>query len=70
MKTGGLRGAAYHWLETNVKGKNESVVSIHANFIKGNDGKMKALMKHQLWLPTQDAERRYTMMCRPFHPPF
>ena len=38
---GGLRGAAYNWLETNLKKKNETLVSIHANFLKGNEAKMK-----------------------------
>lgn len=35
FSAGGLRGAAYNWLEAAVKKKNESVVSIHANFVKG-----------------------------------
>ena len=35
FSAGGLRGAAYNWLEAAVKKRNESVVSIHANFVKG-----------------------------------
>lgn len=35
LPLGGLRGAAYNWLEAAVKKRNETVVSIHANFVKG-----------------------------------
>lgn len=35
FSAGGLRGAAYNWLEAAVKKRNETVVSIHANFVKG-----------------------------------
>jgi hypothetical protein len=43
FSAGGLRGVAYDWLRDNLKRKNETVVVIHANYLKGNAKKREKL---------------------------
>ena len=50
FSVGALRGVAYNWLKDNLAKKREAVVTIHANYIKGNALKMKALQKHGYWI--------------------
>ncbi len=50
FSAGALRGVAYKMLENGLKSRNESSVSLHANFIKGNKKKITTMQHHGLWL--------------------
>ena len=50
FSAGALRGVAYKMLENGLKSRNESSVSLHANFIKGNNKKITTMQHHGLWL--------------------
>jgi len=40
-------------------------VAVHANFISGNDIKMKHLNGNGLWLATQAADANWNGVCKP-----
>lgn len=66
FSVGALRGVAYVMLIDNLKKQDNFPISIHANFMKGNDLKMKSLMKHGYWLttPNKDTKLSYGGFCR------
>jgi hypothetical protein len=66
---GALRGVAYDWLRDNLRDKKEKVVTVHANYLKGNELKRNALQKHGYWIVRQNGDGSYTDgNCAPFTP--
>jgi hypothetical protein len=62
---GALRGVAYDWVRDNLQQRGNQLVTIHANYLKGNDLKAIALKKHGYWI-TQYPER----YCHAYHPKY
>eukprot|EP00605_Chrysophyceae_sp_TOSAG23-4_P001991 GSChrysophyteH1.ASY1.ANO1.2205.1 assembled CDS len=50
FSSGALRGVAYTMLQKGLEARNETSVSIHANFIKGKSAKVSTMSKFGLWL--------------------
>lgn len=72
FSAGALRGVAFTWLQENLKLKSERACTIHANYLKGAELKMRALEKHGFWLATQEnpGDRLYSGKCKFFKPLF
>ena len=50
FSSGSLRGVAFLMLENNLRVRNESSITVHANYLNGNAKKMEALKAHGFWL--------------------
>ena len=50
FSAGNLRGHGYMWLEDNLRVRNETAVTIHSNYMKGNTWKMKVMDAYGIWL--------------------
>lgn len=71
FSAGALRGVAFTWLSENLKRKKERAVSVHANYLKGNEVKMRHLQQHKFWITTPDGTgRQFGGKCAPFQQAF
>jgi hypothetical protein len=50
FSSGALRGVAYKMLQNGLAARNESLVTLHANFLKGSNLKLSVQKQYGLWL--------------------
>lgn len=55
-------------LETNLKRINESICTLHANYLSGNTKKMNRMKEYGFWLATTDENGHYTDQCKEYIP--
>lgn len=65
FSAGALRGVAYDWLRDNLNTRHLPLVSVHANYLKGNELKYHALKKHGYWITHYPSH-----ICQAFTPLF
>jgi hypothetical protein len=55
-------------LLANLKKLNESICTLHANYLSGNHKKMNRMKEHGFWLATQDEHGNYQERCLEYVP--
>ena len=68
FSAGALRGVAYTMLRDGLRKRNGTLHTIHANYIKGNENKKRALELHGYWLATRTEEGHWDGPCKSFTP--
>lgn len=68
FSAGGLRGVAYDWLRENLAKRKESVVVVHANYLKGNQLKKERLQQHGYWITKEGEGGFRDGSCNTFKP--
>lgn len=68
FSVGALRGVAYTMLRNGLAKTGSKMVTLHANYLKGNLPKQTALTSHGYWLATEAKNGDWSGACRPFQP--
>lgn len=55
-------------LQANLVKLNESIVTLHANYLSGNQKKMNRMKEYGFWLATTDERGVYTNQCLDYAP--
>jgi len=55
-------------LQENLKRLNETIVTLHANYLSGNAKKMNRMKEYGFWLATTDENGAYTNKCADYVP--
>jgi len=55
-------------LQTNLAKLNETIVTLHANYLSGNQKKMNRMKEYGFWLATTDEHGAYTNRCTDYVP--
>lgn len=69
FSVGALRGVAYTMLRNGLVKSGSKMITLHANYMKGNLPKQTALAAHGLWLATKSKNGDWSGGCQSFKPP-
>ena len=64
----GFHFCATDKLQENLKRLNETIVTLHANYLSGNAKKMNRMKEYGFWLATTDENGAYTNKCADYVP--